>query len=269
MRVLALVTFFCINLSIWMSAPLCAEQIQSSTLDRIEKQLELEISKQKVSENKKAQLYILGARELLALKEYARAQKIYKKVLGLSNSDAISEAYNNLLLISYRTDKADLKKLFLDAKKFWSIKKDFVSKGLLSFWAEATHGNYKTLKNYAGPNKLFLTHENVEKLIKAKKYEEALFILSQGDNSQGPTVHKVLVDLLRTVVFKKVETLNCVDKLDKYPNSTAFTLQICRSLVEYKNGKKITSEKITAIAKQIQIETPKRKYWGEMLKELL
>jgi hypothetical protein len=115
----------------------------------------------------------------------------------------------------------------------------------------------------------FFVQRDLKKLIENKKYSEALFSLGTGPKDGSAYVTLVLYDLLRTLVVKKVSNFRCEKKLKQYPHSQAFTIQICKKLIAYQKGERLTQKDLKEIKAEINLESPRRLYWLTMLKELL
>jgi hypothetical protein len=113
------------------------------------------------------------------------------------------------------------------------------------------------------------TDQRVAELIKEGKYESAFALLSPENLEKKDINSKIEYDLLSAIVVgKENPRLYCGPVLDKYPQSIAWTMRICRFLKDWRKGKK-SNEDINSIREQLQSEDPKRMYYVDALKNLL
>jgi hypothetical protein len=227
----------------------------------IQKSLEAE----PLNERKKYNLYSLAARELMEYRYYEESLKYYELSIKSKLDKGMEEAYYNVLFIKYQLKK-DVDELVkaLEELEHYLIKSESIEKYsyVLSSWKLMLVNN--TNAELTLSNSLFaplVSQNNIESLVKEKKFAQALQLLPEN-LSQANINFQIQSDILRTIVFGRTQKLYCDEKLKKYPNSFAYTMQICKFL------KDSESVAISFIESRVRKESPKRLYWVEAMKEI-
>jgi len=247
----------------------CAKDDVSTNVDNfinaIELRVQASIESDSLNDTQKYKLYALAAREVMGKKHYEKALQYYDLALASNLDKGMEEAFYNKLFIKYQLEKSadELTKSLNEFEHY--LKKYDVSEKysyILSSWKLMLSTDPQAEMTIS--NSLFgqqFSQKKVKRLVKDKKFAQALQLLP--DNLGQSNINlQIQSDILKTIVFGRNQKLYCDAKLKKYPNSLAYTMQICRYL------KDSQSVKLSDLETRITKQSPKRLFWLEAMKEI-
>ncbi len=213
---------------------------ESISIKDVEKIFLDEIKNEKSSDEDKFLLFNLAGRELYNYKYFDKSKEYYEKAIGLRTSQDSTEAYINLMAIEHAKSKEISKRTYDRAMDYFKKSKKISDDGIKRYM-EFIYSNFidkNGSKKFEGFYGEFSKQNSIKKLIEEKKYKEALSLINTKNIEERDFVTKIRYDLLRSIVLgKKNLSLSCKSKLDKYPDSIAWTIEACKTLVSYQKGK--------------------------------
>lgn len=214
-------------------------------------------------------LYMIAGRELSAYGQEERARRYYLKAFAHPSKSDKTEAVIQLVALN-RENKKELIKAVDRAHK-WFRKHPDKNKPELKRWLEMMEGYAQGKTPYLeqGYYTFWAVDARINELMKEGKAEEAYQLLGPVDLNSADINQRVRQDLLASVSLgKKVSPpLSCLPTLEKYPNSTTWSMRVCRFLDDWKNEKK-PRETVKSIKDQLENENPERLHWIKLLERL-
>jgi len=228
--------------------------------------VEQEIKSQEKTDEDKYYIYALFARELLGLKEYSLAKEYYQKALSFGEKAELSmpEVHYNLLFIAYKSNasKSELNRLLSIVKSSTPDQENKQVSLALSHWESIINDDESFNKDLKNSFYGFDYSQNkIKTYINEKKYKQALSLLPQ-DLKNNNIIYQIQYDILSKLVFPEKKDFLCNKKLEKYPKSLTYTMQICR----YLNNTKSVS--LDNIENQINKESSSKTYLLSALKDI-
>lgn len=236
---------------------------ESDSVRAIEKLFLDEIQAQKSSDEDKFLLYNLAGRELYNYKHYEKSKEYYEKSAAIKTSKDKTEVYINLMAIEYAQEKTISESSFRNAMDYFKSSNKIKEDGIKQYM-DFIRSNFiddsgsKVYKGFFGE---FSKQKSITKLIEEKKYKEALSIINSSNMDERDLGTQVLYDLLRSIVLGKGNTtLFCKKKLNDFPNSIAWTIEACKVLSKYIDGKLPTKKDIEAVSRAVKEQQSSRQY---------
>ena len=232
-------------------------------ITKIELQVKKSIELGSLNEAKKYEIYAVAARELMGYGYYEKSLNYYELALESKLDRGMEETYYNKLFLKYQLKKSSTE-LKISLKEF----ENYLVKSKSSDKYSYILASWKLMLSEDGEmtssNSLFapqFSQKKMKKLVNDKKFAEALQILPERLGQANINL-QIQSDILKTIVFGRTQKLYCTKKLKKYPNSFAYTMQICKYL---KDSQLVA---ISDIEARIKKESPKRLFWIDALKEI-
>ncbi|WP_157868276.1 tetratricopeptide repeat protein [Halobacteriovorax marinus] len=230
-----------------MSPSLYAQELN---LETIEKMFLEEIQKAQSNDKDKYFLYSLAARELYAHKYYDKAVEYYEKAKGLKVSEDKTEVYVNLMAIDFAKSKSISKSRYDEAMKYFKDSKKIENKEIARYMNFINESFFQKdgAKSFKGFYGEFTKQKSIQALIEGKEYVKALSLMNPKGIEERDLVTRVKYDLLRSLTLgKKKFNLACNSSLEKYPNSVAWTISVCKGLKKYQSGVTPTKKDIESV----------------------
>lgn len=239
--------------------------VNDNMIKVIEEKVNESLKEESASKTSKYHLYALAARELMGYGHYEKSLDYYNKALATELKSGMEESYYNKLFVLYRLNKPKivLGKALSDLEKY--LEKNNLTKSyspVLKSWnalvKSGTEIDEEAINGFFGAH---YAQSKMKDLVTSKKYVQALNLLPKDLKNANLNL-QIQSDILKTIVFGKKQPLLCAEKLKKYSNSRAYTMEICRYLSK---GSKTTLSKVK---NRIEKESPKRLFWVEAMKEI-
>lgn len=110
---------------------------------------------------------------------------------------------------------------------------------------------------------------SIKKLMKEKRYAEALAEFNPDGVQQSHIGVKIVYDVLNTVVNKtNVSSFYCEPQLLQYPKAQVYSMKICSLLVDYKKQGKLSSESFIECKEFVEKNAKQKKYLMDALESL-
>ncbi|OUR99915.1 hypothetical protein A9Q84_02475 [Halobacteriovorax marinus] len=240
-----------------------AEQIERFFLD------EMKVSKP--TDTSKFYFYNLAAREFYSYKFYDKSLEYYELAIAMKVSEDKTEAFINLMAIEHAKKREITKKTYERVMKYLKgsgkIKEAGISR-YMNFISESFFSD-KPAKDFRGFFGQYSKDKSIKSYIKNKEYKKALSLINDKSVYDSDIVNRVQFDLLRSLVLGKAKfKLSCKSTLDKFPNSFAWSMKVCRTLVNYQKGRTPSSKDVSKIKSSLKKQSESRLYFAVAVEDL-
>lgn len=234
-------------------------------INTIERTLQQSIDVESLNETQKYNLYANAARELMSYGHYKHSLKYYELSLISALDKGMEEAFYNKLFLKYQLKK-DPDELFEALEEFerYSEQSNTIKKYSYAISSWKLMLSKDTDAEITPQNSLFapeVTQNDMETLVKDKKFSQALQLLPKH-LSHANINFQIESDILKTIIFGRTQELYCDKKLQKYPNSFAYTMVICK----YLKGDESIS--LSFVESRVKKHSPKRLFWIDAMREI-
>jgi hypothetical protein len=214
-------------------------------------------------------VYLTAGREFNAFGLKVKAAHYYEEALRINpKNEELIEIYVELINLHRDNKERSLVYIQKLEEKLASAPASEVDK--LQDWVKVMRARAegKTTKNPPPFMAQWVKDQDTVLLIKEGKFKEAFALQSSNGLEESDINRKIQYDILSIlVVGKHTPRLYCAPSLEKYSNSTTWSMRICRYLTAWKKGVK-GEESITSIEAQLKEEDPKRLYYADALRKL-
>jgi tetratricopeptide (TPR) repeat protein len=224
-----------------------ASEVQDK-ISEYQKKFDEKFSSTGLSQKEKFALLNLAGRELYNYQEFQKSLTYYKKIIELDSSENKSEAYiNSIANYLALKDQVKLKTSYDEAIKYYDSHPNFSTseiKEYLNIISMKINNKYnEKVPPFYGH---FVATLKLEEEIKNSHFAEALSMINPENIARSEdSIMQSTYDLLNVLVNKtSVKNLYCSKTLKKYPNSSSYSMLICKNLEFYIKNKKLDSKKL-------------------------
>lgn len=213
-------------------------------------------------------LYMSAAREFKAYSLFERSLHYYQEAQKLPYKGDRSEALVEIVHLHQLLGRSYIKELAATEKWFEANPKLLTDS--IREWLKLMQGHSKQetplLKNsYLN---VWARDQRVNELMLKGRYQDAFLQLGPSLLAEVNINQKIRYDLLSTITLKKNgPPLWCESVLKSYPQSSTWSMRMCRYLKAYREGKP-SKETVASIREQLKTENPERLHWAKALEAL-